>query len=253
MCLTVSVRFRLMLMYTAVRFPWLLAPLSRRNVANISCVLSTFSGRFKVTVLLPGPIRVVLLVKFNLCNIVKFRSVNVLPSLTMLKLSIVRFRCLASPCIVGIGLTFTMCGVILVSVTLRIPVWVAKLRPPIVLVDVRTNVVVLLPMFDVPLVAMAPLVLPIGPSPVRAVSAALVCGRLLRAIMALFPPRVTCILMTLLVKNLVVRVVVACRRSCRVKVLRLLCDILQLLVMPLVARGTVLMLHRVPTNGPTKC
>lgn len=162
-----------------------------------------------MTVLLAGPMRVVLLGRFRLCSAVSDRSVNVLPSLTRLTRLTATLVWVRIPPVVGVGLTFTTCGLMLVVVTVMMCVPGARFRVVVVLVDRIVSVVVLLPMFEVPLVAIDRLGLPMFPSSVSTLIAALGCGRLLALKMTgLFPPRGTAIGMTLLWNRFVVRVVV---------------------------------------------
>lgn len=79
-----SVLFRLLLLYRVVVLRFLLWCPSLRVSDRIICVLDTFSGRLSVTVLLPMPM--MLLEMFNLLAEVRLIVVNVLPTLSRLRL-----------------------------------------------------------------------------------------------------------------------------------------------------------------------
>lgn len=153
-CFSVMVIFCLMLMYIVESECLLLFSVSFSVVVFVMCVFDMFKGCFSVMVLLFGFICGLLFVMFSLCSVVIFWVVKVLFSLIMLKLVCVRFSCVSSFWLVGVGLMFMMCGGMFVVVLFRMWVMGVRLCFFVVLVVVRISVVVLLLMFEVLFVVM---------------------------------------------------------------------------------------------------
>lgn len=83
------VLFRLLLLYRVVVLTLLLWCRSLSVRRKMTCVFDTLIGRFRVTVLLPMPMTLLLIL--SVCAEVSLIVVKVLPTLIRLRLSIVTF------------------------------------------------------------------------------------------------------------------------------------------------------------------